>query len=155
MSEKEVWYKEGLNFSCTQCGDCCKGPGFVWVDQPTIGSIAKFLDIPAEEFVRRYTRPVGDRITITEKANYDCVFWEDDVGCTVYEVRPEQCRTFPFWPENLRKKTDWDYTVKHCPGSGTGNFYPVELIQKIVKGDGEASLTGEVQSGIGDEEPGG
>ncbi|MDP6112430.1 MAG: YkgJ family cysteine cluster protein [Planctomycetota bacterium] len=146
MSDKEVWYKGGLHFSCTECGDCCKGPGFVWVDQPAIRTIARYLDIPAEEFLRRYTRPAGDRITIGEKANYDCFFWEDEIGCTIYEVRPEQCRTFPFWPENLRKEKDWKYTVKHCPGSGTGNFYPADLIQKIMKGEVEASMADAAES---------
>ena len=27
----EPWYRDGLRFQCTQCGNCCTGdPGVVW-----------------------------------------------------------------------------------------------------------------------------
>ena len=37
---------------------------------------------------------------------YDCVFLKEDPErgrktCSIYPVRPLQCRTWPFWPENL------------------------------------------------------
>ncbi|MFM7740581.1 MAG: YkgJ family cysteine cluster protein, partial [Planctomycetota bacterium] len=32
MSAAEPWYKDGLRFQCSQCGDCCTGgAGYVWV----------------------------------------------------------------------------------------------------------------------------
>jgi len=30
-----------------------------------------------------------------------------DKQCTVYPVRPAQCRTFPWWKENLSSKEAW------------------------------------------------
>ena len=66
---------------------------------PEIEAIAGFLGISIAEFGRRYLRRVGGSLSLTEKPNHDCIFWDD--GCTVYPVRPTQCRTFPFWPENL------------------------------------------------------
>ena len=51
MSE-ETWYKDGLRFTCTQCGDCCSGPeGYVWVNDEELAKIAEFLGKRAEECV--------------------------------------------------------------------------------------------------------
>ena len=44
-----------------------------------------------------YTRKAQGRVTLRERANGDCVFWDRKAGCTVYPARPAQCRTWPFW----------------------------------------------------------
>ena len=37
----EPWYKDGLQFECSQCGDCCTGaPGYVWVNKQEIAALA-------------------------------------------------------------------------------------------------------------------
>ena len=41
------WYADGLQFTCTQCGDCCTGdPGVVWVTDEELKAIADHLDKP-------------------------------------------------------------------------------------------------------------
>ena len=46
MSDK-VWFKKGLRFECTGCGDCCTGaPGFVWVNSEEIRGLAKAVECP-------------------------------------------------------------------------------------------------------------
>ena len=46
-AEDGPWYRYGLSFECTQCGNCCTGgPGFVWVEEEEIRAIADFLDKP-------------------------------------------------------------------------------------------------------------
>ncbi len=52
--------------------------------------------------------------------------------CTVYEDRPRQCRTWPFWDSNVRTEEAWQQTCEVCPGSGKGQIYPVEHILKSV-----------------------
>ncbi|WP_296458322.1 hypothetical protein [Rubinisphaera sp.] len=43
------WYKDGLKFECTQCGNCCTGgPGAVWVSEEEIQAIAEYLEKPVE-----------------------------------------------------------------------------------------------------------
>jgi len=138
-SRDEVWYKDGLRFTCTECGDCCRGAGFVWVDDEQIERLADYLKITPDEFSSRYVRLVGTRLSLIEKSNYDCIFWEDGKSCIVYPARPNQCRTFPFWQDNIESPADWEYIERTCPGSGQGKLYPVELIQKIVRDDAEAS----------------
>lgn len=134
---KSPWYREGLRFECTQCGDCCTGePGHVWVDADEIRVLATFLGVSTSQFRRRYVRRARNRNSLTEKPNGDCVFY--DRGCTVYPARPGQCRSFPFWPQNLRSSRSWDEVEKECPGAGRGRLYPLEEIQLIRRGGAEA-----------------
>ena len=137
---RKRWYSDGLRFECTQCGDCCTGaPGYVWMGSGEIRALAEFLGISADEFGARFLRKVGRRYSLIEKQNGDCIFY--DGGCTVYPDRPRQCRTFPFWTENLRSRGAWDEAASECPGMDHGRFYPVDAIERIRSGDEDASLT--------------
>ena len=73
------------------------------------------------------------RDRVREKVNGDCVFYDKVSGCTVYPVRPPQCRTWPFWESNLESPEAWDRTEGDCPGSGRGPLIPVEEILRRVK----------------------
>lgn len=127
----EPWYTGGLRFRCTQCGKCCTGaPGYVWVNDDEIAAIADALKIPVAEMRALHTRVVhGDR-SLRERANGDCIFYDRAVGCTVYAVRPRQCRTWPFWESNLDTPRDWERTCEICPGSGQGDLIPAEEITR-------------------------
>jgi Fe-S-cluster containining protein len=114
------WYKDGLRFKCTGCGQCCTGsPGYVWVSPSEAEAIAKKLNISIEEFVKRYTRRVGNRLSLIEKRqennNYDCVFLQGK-RCTIYDARPKQCRTYPWWSENVQTPEDWKEEGVRCEG---------------------------------------
>ena len=74
-AEKKPWYKDGLKFSCTGCGDCCTGaPGYVWVNKEEIAAMAKTVKLTVEEFEDQYTRKIGIRRSLKEFGNGDCVF---------------------------------------------------------------------------------
>ena len=130
-SESTPWYRDGLAFSCTECGDCCTGaPGFVWVDAAEVARLAEFRGESPETFGRRFLRRVGDRISLVERPNGDCIFWDRATrGCSVYAARPVQCRTWPFWPSNLASPEDWEHVVRVCPGSGQGQLFTVAEIE--------------------------
>ena len=126
----DPWYRNGLQFECTRCGDCCAGtPGFVWVELDEIQRLADFLKLSLDEFGRSYLRRVGDQISLIETRESACIFWDSNTGCQVYESRPNQCQTWPFWPENLRTPEDWERTKRVCPGSGQGTFVSLESIK--------------------------
>jgi Fe-S-cluster containining protein len=126
------WFRDGLAFECTRCGACCTGaPGYVWVDEAEIVRLAEFRGEPVDEFGRQFLRRVGEHLSLVERPGGDCVFWEKSAGCTVYEARPQQCRSWPFWPENLGSRDDWDHVTRVCPGSGRGRVYSVEEIRTI------------------------
>lgn len=128
------WYRDGLAFECTRCGACCTGsPGFVWVDADEIERLAGHLGLTLDAFGRRYLRRVQGQLSLIEKPNFDCIFWEPGTGCTVYEARPTQCRTWPFWPENLATPAAWDGVRQVCPGSGTGTLYSIGQIEAALR----------------------
>jgi Fe-S-cluster containining protein len=146
----DVWYADGLSFQCTQCGNCCTGaPGFVWVSEIEIDRFAIHLNIDRETFVRKYCRQIGDRISLKErkslKGEYDCVFLKEiDVPdgsnknrtkkkrvCTVYDVRPLQCRTWPFWDGLLASPEAWESATDRCPGINRGKRYNLKQIETL------------------------
>lgn len=130
----QPWYADGLRFACTQCGNCCTGaPGFVWVTDEEIKALAEFRGEPEEEVFGLYTRREGARRSLREKLNGDCVFYDRQAGCTVYPVRPRQCRTWPFWEQNTRTPADWDRAAADCPGCNRGELIPAEEITRRVK----------------------
>jgi uncharacterized protein len=131
----DPWYHDGLRFECTQCGHCCTGaPGFVWTTDAEIAAIAEHLRMPEAEFRASHTHTVfAGKVSLREKANNDCVFFERGVGCTIYPVRPIQCRTWPFWRSNLATPETWGRTERNCPGSGQGPLIGVDEITRRMK----------------------
>lgn len=126
----QPWFRDGLRFQCTGCGDCCTGaPGFVWVNAAEIEALAARLEMPLADFEAKYVRKVGVRKSLVEYENGDCVFFDGKTRkCTVYEQRPRQCKTWPFWDSNLRSPETWAETCEACPGSGKGPLFTVEQI---------------------------
>lgn len=133
------WYAQGLRFSCTQCGRCCSGPaGFVWFTPTEAQQIAEYLGIALSSFYEAYARKLRGRWSMQERDSVggrDCVFLTRDsagrAACSIYPVRPAQCRTWPFWPENLATPEDWKRAAKSCPGMDRSRFYPIEQIRVI------------------------
>lgn len=138
VARDERWYQDGLKFRCTQCGACCSGePGFVWVTPDEIVAIAKRRGMELREFEQTYVRRVGNRFSLTERPNGDCsMLGEDSRQCTVYEDRPQQCRTWPFWWSNVETPEAWRETCEVCPGAGKGDLVTVEEIEMRLSGRG-------------------
>lgn len=111
------WYHKGLPFKCTGCGKCCTGaPGYVWTHEEEIKQMAEYLHLSAEQFVQKYVRKVGSKLSLLEHSKtYDCVFLKGK-ECTIYPVRPKQCKTFPWWKENIESKESWNEAGKACEG---------------------------------------
>lgn len=127
--DPQPWYQGGLAFECTRCGHCCTGaPGHVYVNDDEINAIAEYLGEPREEVFALYTRAAARERSLRERGGGDCVFYRSGRGCTIYPVRPRQCRTWPFWESNLRTEKDWQRTCQVCPGSGRGDLISVEEI---------------------------
>ena len=137
-SKKEtLWYVSGLHFECMQCGGCCSGPaeGYIWVTRPEIKLIADFMKITPGHLRQNYLRRVGLQTTVIEKPNTkDCIFLQEadsQKTCTIYPVRPSQCRSWPFWPSNLASPNSWNKAAQKCSGINRGRHYSFEEIEKI------------------------
>lgn len=130
----QPWYQDGLRFTCTRCGNCCTGePGYVWVNDADIAAIAEFRGETVEEVTGVYTKKATRGLSLLEKANGDCVFYDRKQGCTIYPVRPPQCRTWPFWESNVATPDAWQNTCDVCPGSGQGELISAEEIVSRLK----------------------
>lgn len=131
----EPWYRDGLSFTCTRCGACCTGaPGYVWVNADEVEQIADYRGEMDEAVRLKFVRLVGTALSLTERPNGDCIFYDrEGKGCTIYPVRPRQCRTWPFWQSNLRAKDQWEETCKICPGAGRGEFVPFEEVKRLAE----------------------
>ena len=134
MADKIPWYGAGLCFACRQCGSCCTGePGYVWVSEEEIAALAAALGFPIYQFEASFVRRVGDRKSLIELTGGDCVFFDSTARrCRVYELRPRQCRTWPFWQSNVRDAESWRETSALCPGCNRGPSVPAEEIRRRV-----------------------
>jgi Fe-S-cluster containining protein len=156
----QPWYADtGLQFTCSTCGNCCTGgPGFVWISREEITRLATHLNLSPYDVVDRYTRKIDGQFSLTERKNargeYDCVFLKElppepqpqqQQGgpaaepqvrhtrrvCGIYEARPLQCRTWPFWDGNLASKEAWDHAGRRCHGINRGTHYPPDRIESL------------------------
>ena len=136
MKIKRFW-SDGLDFSCTRCGKCCCGePGIVYFNPEEFDRLTDYLktsrNIDRETIIREYMVPFSDSYTARDDfPDGHCAFF--DKGCTVYEVRPSQCRDFPFWRCNLSSLAAWNETAARCPGIGQGKHHSGEEIAEIAR----------------------
>ncbi len=145
MSDKK-FYENGLRFECQRCSACCRHePGYVFLTKKDLEILAKSLDMDEKRFLEKYCRTIDlggiKRISLIEKKNYDCVFWNEE-GCAVYNARPVQCRTYPFWISYLEDENDWNELAESCPGVGKGGIVSLAEIEKrIAERQDEPMLT--------------
>ena len=137
---KQPWYVGGLHFECVGCGNCCAGPeeGYIWITTREIAFLAEHLGMTLESVRQNYIRRVGLRHSIIENpTTKDCIFLtagkDGCRGCAVYSVRPNQCRTWPFWSDNIGSPDNWNYAAVKCPGINRGRRYTVAQIEAIRK----------------------
>lgn len=83
-------------YACQRCTACCRWPGQVKLDDPTIARLATHLGMGEHEFIQEYTRLDSDRrgLALKDKGAGECVFLEGE-NCRVQSVKPQQCRDFP------------------------------------------------------------
>jgi uncharacterized protein len=138
------WYRDGLRFRCTQCGQCCSGPGtgYVWVTDDEVRSLAHTLSMEETAFRDRFVRAVGSRQSLVEYPDGDCILLDPQSRrCTAYAARPKQCRTWPFWPANVASAQAWEETCQACPGcdrpdQSRGDLYTLEQVSLIARDAG-------------------
>ena len=116
--------KNGYNFSfnpsaCESCaGNCCIGEsGYIWINIVEIEALSKYLGLTLDSFREKYLFKVGYKYSIKEvelpNNSFACCFFDlEKRKCSIYDYRPTQRRTFPFWEyfKNNEKKV-----YKECP----------------------------------------
>ena len=104
MLEKENYPYKFDETKCATCeGNCCIGEsGYIWITKEERIKLASLLKISDEELLTNYLYKVGYKYSIKEKQisenSFACEFFDlEKKQCGIYEARPSQCRTFPFW----------------------------------------------------------
>ena len=130
--DKKEWWSEGLRFQCQGSGNCCTSHGeygFVYMTKEDRQRMADHLKLPLEKFTQEYCQRTDGFYHLKEDGvNLDCRFLKNK-RCSVYEARPIQCRTWPFWPDALNAKTWKKEVVTFCAGVGKGPVVPKEQIE--------------------------
>ena len=127
----------GLPFKCTECGKCCLTRGNVYLSPDEVSKATQLLGLPSEmDFVRTYAshtlkgslegqtpwiRLKEKTIPLTEEVDdatkkgavadkeTACIFLDPTtMHCLIYEARPAQCRTYPFWSPILSSMETWN-----------------------------------------------
>jgi Fe-S-cluster containining protein len=116
--------KNGFDYSfdpsnCDSCGGkCCIGEsGNIWINKLEIEKLSEHLNITLEELRVKYLERRGYKYSLKEvqlsKDNFACIFFDlIKKQCSIYEFRPIQCRTFPFWDYFKNNKEE---VIKECP----------------------------------------
>ncbi len=128
-------------------------PGYVYLTRQEVRRLAEHLKLTPKQVIDRYCRRVGSRLSLKEKrgpGGWDCIFLEEiestrrpegadrEIACTkricsIYAVRPLQCRTWPFWDGNLASRQAWDAASGRCPGMNTpGRRFSREEIEALL-----------------------
>ena len=136
---KKINYKNGIRFECQSSGRCCisrDSYGFVYLSDNDIKRFSKYFKLSIKKFIEKYCQITEGLIHLIEKSelNGKCIFLKNK-KCSVYNSRPSQCRTWPFWNENMNAKV-WNEDISiNCPGIGKGKIINQKKIDTLLKED--------------------
>ena len=138
------FYRNGLQFECTRCSNCCRhAPGFVFLTEDDLINVQNATGLSRRDVLALYCRDVdmgvAKRVSLKEKENFDCIFWEES-GCSIYHCRPLQCRSYPFWSGILVSRESWDREGMNCPGINHGKKHSKREIERRLAMRAQARL---------------
>ncbi len=111
---------QSVRFQCQKgCTRCCEVSGFVYLSESDLIRIARFLNLSPRAFQQTYVYRTRYLARLRKPPGRQCPFLVAG-GCGIHPVKPVQCRLFPFWPELLEQRKQWQATARWCPGIGLG-----------------------------------
>ena len=132
--EKSI-YEKGIKFQCQGSANCCVSRGsygFVFLSKKDLSRLARYFNISLKEFKTYYCQSSDGFTHLKEiRKKGECIFLKNK-KCDVYKARPTQCRTWPFWPENMKSKIWNKEIINFCPGIGKGKIISKKKIDKLL-----------------------
>ena len=128
--------RQPLHFSCTACGKCCATAGeyYVFLGADEAEAIRAHLGLSKSWFRRRYLRRLeAGELVLAVGAAERCIFLDESSQCSIYQARPLQCRTYPFWPELLGSERAWQREAARCEGINRGARVPLQTLREAIK----------------------
>lgn len=136
------YHNQPIRFRCTQCSQCCYGGKYAYVkaSHQEIENIRSFLKITREDFKTDYLIKLVDHgygirmkfsvLAKTMGKKGHCILLNEEGKCSVYPVRPTQCRSYPFWPEILISEDKWNDERSRCEGINLGDVVATDYIEE-------------------------
>lgn len=148
---KESFWEKGIRFECQGTGRCCLSRGaygYVYLTLDDRRRLARHLGTRTAAFTRRHCATTDGYVHLKHPEK-DCQFL-DGKRCGVYEARPAQCRTWPFWPENLNARTWKKEVASFCPGVGKGRLHSADEIRALAEQDPVGEVVWKRQGEVGE-----
>ena len=131
---KKRLFTNGIRFQCQRSGECCRSRGpysYIYFSLKDRQRLAKHLNLPTLSITRRFMTKTDGLFHLKQPDNH-CPFLTA-TGCTIYEARPTQCRTWPFWAENMKERVWKEEIEPFCKGIGKGRLYTPEEITALIR----------------------
>lgn len=113
---------------CLQCAGCCKSisPRF---KTPDIKKVSKYLGLRESVFIETYLRLDDDGDYVVKRS--PCPFLGADNYCGIYDVRPGDCRNYPYTDsdEFFKRPNTTLLNSTICPAV----YYVLERLKAVVK----------------------
>ena len=75
------WQIDGVKFTCTACGACCKGEGFAFLNEDDLQRLADHLGISTQQAAKRHCEPVLVDFDDGDQLAYLVLRKTDDNAC--------------------------------------------------------------------------
>ena len=106
--------------------------GFVYLSESDLKRAAEFVNMRPKAFEKKYVYRTHHQMRFRKPPDKQCPFLVDG-GCSIHPAKPTQCRTFPFWPELVEKRAEWNRTARYCPGIGKGPLIQIGTAMEIAE----------------------
>jgi uncharacterized protein len=125
---------EGLRFECQPgCTRCCDTHGYVYITENDLVRIAGFLGMSAQQFEAQFVFRTKHLLRLRKPRRSQCHFLTES-GCSVHQVKPAQCRLYPFWPELVAYPDIWAHEGRRrCPGIGKGELIQIGTAMEVAE----------------------
>lgn len=112
---EEVHHQIFEQIDCLECAACCSGiPAMLTTDD--IQRIAPKLGYSYTDFQDKYLQQDEDGDLVFK--NSPCLFLLQDKRCSIYEFRPNACRTYPHTDHQFSKNINYHIeNSQYCPAS--------------------------------------
>src|SRR6202142_3526617 len=124
---------QAVRFECQRgCINCCTQEGRIYLTEDDLVRAAKFVRMSPAAFEKTYAYRTKPELRFGKPREKQCPFLREH-GCSIHPAKPTQCRTFPFWPELVERRSEWKRTARYCPGIGKGELIQIGSAMEIAE----------------------
>ena len=130
---RSPWYAGGLRLRAPAAATAAAGPAVRFSPDGADAVRAACSALPRLLLAHPelWTEDYDGALCVDVAEGESCPFLGEG-GCTIHDLKPVHCRTYPFWPEVLERRALWRNERRYCEGIGEGSPYPLEAIERVL-----------------------